>query len=125
MVKGAILVLEELHHAQARGASIYAKFLAMGSPMMPLHDAHPQGAAARAMRLALRGRMAPIPLNTSMHGGHPLNDKIETNAIKQVFGKHLRRPVVQQTLYGHPFGASGALVAICCRPAARILTAND
>ena len=119
----AILVLEEFHHAQARGASIYAEILGYGLTNDAFHMTapHPQGEpAARAMRLALHeAGVAPSAIEyINAHGSAtPLNDKIETNAIKQVFGKHAYEIPVSSTkpLYGHPFGASGAIeVAICC-----------
>jgi 3-oxoacyl-[acyl-carrier-protein] synthase II len=119
----AILVLEEFHHAQARGASIYAEILGYGLTNDAFHMTapHPQGEpAARAMRLALyEAGVVPSAIEyINAHGSStPLNDKIETNAIKQVFGKHAYAIPVSSTkpLYGHPFGASGAIeVAICC-----------
>jgi 3-oxoacyl-[acyl-carrier-protein] synthase II len=119
----AMLVLEELRHAQARGASIYAEILGYGLTNDAFHMTapHPQGEpAARAMRLALHeAGIAPDAIEyINAHGSAtPLNDKIETNAIKQVFGKHAYEMSVSSTkpLHGHPFGASGAIeVAICC-----------
>jgi 3-oxoacyl-[acyl-carrier-protein] synthase II len=119
----AILMLEEFHHAQARGASIYAEILGYGLTNDAFHMTapHPQGEpAARAMRLALHeAGIAPSAIEyINAHGSStPLNDKIETNAIKQVFGKHAYEIPVSSTkpLYGHPFGASGAIeVAISC-----------
>jgi 3-oxoacyl-[acyl-carrier-protein] synthase II len=119
----AILMLEEFHHAQTRGASILAEILGYGLSNDAFHMTapHPQGApAAHAMRLALHeAGVEPDAIEyINAHGSAtPLNDKIETNAIKQVFGKHAYEIPVSSTkpLYAHPFGASGAIeVAICC-----------
>ena len=119
---GAVLVLEELDRARARGAHIYAEILGYGNS----NDAHhmtaprPDGAqAARSMRRALAdGHVAPTEVEyVNAHGSStPLNDPTETLALKQVFGDHARQLQVSSTkgYYGHALGASGAFEAAIC-----------
>ena len=113
----AVLVLEELERALARGAHIYAEVVGYGMS----NDAHhmtaprPDGSqAARSMRLALRdanlnaGEVAYV----NAHGSStPLNDPTETSAIRQTFGEHAGDLQVSSTkgYYGHALGASGAI----------------
>jgi 3-oxoacyl-[acyl-carrier-protein] synthase II len=94
---GAVLVLEELERARARGAHIYAELVGYGNS----NDAHhmtaprPDGSqAARSMQCALAdGHIAPTDVEyVNAHGSStPLNDPTETLALKQVFGDHARR----------------------------------
>ncbi|HVA58007.1 MAG: beta-ketoacyl-ACP synthase II [Gemmatimonadaceae bacterium] len=118
MGEGAcVLVLEERSRAIARGAPVYAEVLGFGFS----NDAHhmtaprPDGSqAARSMRLALaQGHVAPHEVAyVNAHGSStPLNDPVETSAIKQVFGDHAARLQVSSTkaYYGHALGASGAI----------------
>jgi 3-oxoacyl-[acyl-carrier-protein] synthase II len=118
----AVLVLEELDRARARGAHIYAELVGYGNS----NDAHhmtaprPDGTqAARSMRRALSdGHVAPTDVAyVNAHGSStPLNDPTETVALKQVFGDHARRLQVSSTkgYYGHALGASGAFEAAIC-----------
>ncbi len=116
------LVLESLEHALARGAKIYAEVVGQASSADGYHVAAPDPEAAgpaRAMRLALRDAgMSPGEIDyINAHGtSTPLNDVIETRAIKQVFGEHAHRLIVSSTksMIGHAMGASGALEAIAC-----------
>ncbi|MDH4046133.1 MAG: beta-ketoacyl-ACP synthase II [Gemmatimonadota bacterium] len=115
----AVLVLEALDRAQARGARIYAEVAGYALT----NDAHhmtaprPDGReAARAMRLALQdARVDATSVGyVNAHGSStPLNDSTETGAMKTVFGEHARRLAVSGTkgYYGHPLGASGAIEA--------------
>jgi 3-oxoacyl-[acyl-carrier-protein] synthase II len=124
MAEGAaVLVLEELQHAVQRGAMIFGEILGYGLTNDAYHMTapHPQGApAARAMQLALQeAQVAPQDIGyINAHGSStPLNDKIETRAIKQVFGARAYTIPVSSTkaLHAHAFGATGAMeVAICC-----------
>jgi 3-oxoacyl-[acyl-carrier-protein] synthase II len=116
---GAVLVLEELEHAVARGARIYAEIGGFGTT----NDAHhmtaplPGGAqAARCMRQALAdASAAPGDIDyINAHGSStPLNDPTETAAIRTVFGDDAYRIPVSSTkgYYGHALGASGAFEA--------------
>ncbi len=118
----AVLVLEELGRARARGAPIYAEICGYGTT----NDAHhmtaprPDGSqAARAIRLALGDAgIAPHEIGyVNAHGSStPLNDPTESTAIKSVFGEWAARVPVSGTkgYYGHALGASGAFEAAIC-----------
>ncbi|MBI4785739.1 MAG: beta-ketoacyl-ACP synthase II [Chloroflexi bacterium] len=123
MGEGAgILVLENAEHARARGARIYAEVIGYGTSADASHFATPAAEGegiGRAMQWALkRARIAPQAVNyINAHGtGTRLNDAIETNAIKQVFGEHAYNIPVSSTksMIGHTLGAAGALEAIFC-----------
>jgi 3-oxoacyl-[acyl-carrier-protein] synthase II len=115
----AVLVLEEMERAKARGARIYAEVLGYGTS----NDAHhmtaprPDGTqAARAMRSALRtAGLAPEDVDyVNAHGSStPLNDSTESRVIRQVLGDHADRVSVSGTkgYHAHCLGATGALEA--------------
>jgi len=113
----AVLVLEELGRARARGAPIYAEVRGYGLTNDAHHMTAPKPGgreAARAMALALRdaGVMPAEVDYVNAHGSStPLNDSTETIALKSVFGDHAPRLAVSGTkgYYGHPLGASGAI----------------
>ena len=118
----AVMILEELDRAIARGARIYAEVAGYGVT----NDAHhmtaprPDGAqAARAMRIALDdAHVSPSEIEyINAHGSStPLNDPTETLAIKDVFGDHAYRVPMSGTkgYYGHALGASGAIETAIC-----------
>lgn len=118
----AVLVLEKLEHARARGARIYAEVLGHASSSDAYHMAAPDPTAAgaiRAMRWALQDAgIAPTEVNyINAHGtSTPANDAGETRAIKQVLGEYAYNVPVSSTksMIGHPMGAAGALEAIAC-----------
>jgi len=118
---GAV-VLEELDHALARGANIYAEVLGYASSSDGYHIAvpHPDGdGAIRTMKWALNhAGVNPDDVDLiNAHGSStPLNDGIETRAIKTVFGEQAYQIPVNSTksMIGHPMGASGTLEAISC-----------
>jgi 3-oxoacyl-[acyl-carrier-protein] synthase II len=123
MAEGAgMVVLEDLEHAKARGAQIYGELSGYGSTCDAYHITapDPEGrAAAKAMSSALAeaelGKDKPIYLNA--HGtSTPLNDKMETNAIKLVFEKNLANLAISSTksMTGHTLGAAGAIEFISC-----------
>jgi 3-oxoacyl-[acyl-carrier-protein] synthase II len=112
-----ILVLESLEHALARKANIYCELIGYGASGDAYHLSAPdpdgEGAAA-AMRLAIAS--AGIEPNAidyiNAHGtSTDLNDKIETAAIKKVFGDHARTVAISSTksMTGHLLGSAGAV----------------
>jgi len=124
MGEGAgVLVLEEYHHARARGAKIYAELCGYGNTCDAYHVTapHPESVpAAEAIRLALREageEGAPGALYINAHGtGTPLNDKAETLAIRLALGKKADAALVSSTksMTGHMLGAAGAAEAVAC-----------
>jgi 3-oxoacyl-[acyl-carrier-protein] synthase II len=118
----AVLVLEELQHALARGARPLAEVVGYGSSADAFDMAAPasQGEGnQRAMRAALaRAGMDPSEVDyINPHGtSTPLNDRYETMAIRGVFGEHADRLAVSSTksMTGHAMGAAGAIEAFVC-----------
>lgn len=118
----AMLVLESLEHAQARGARIYGEFLGYGASADAYHISMPApdgSGAIEAIRAALDdAAVEPTAVNyISAHGtSTALNDKAETAAIKAVFGEAAYDVAVSSTksMHGHLLGGSGSLEAIIC-----------
>ena len=115
---GAMLVLEPLEKALARGARIHAEIVGFGMSADASHITQPSvEGAARAIRSALRdGGMAPEQVDyINAHGtATQVNDVTETAAIREVFGAHAGRLAVSSTksMHGHALGAAGAIEAI-------------
>jgi 3-oxoacyl-[acyl-carrier-protein] synthase II len=115
----AILVLEEMTHATRRGAQIFGEVLGYSLTNDAYHMSAPRptgSQAARAIDLALKDAgLQPTDIDSiNAHGSStPLNDKTETQAIKQIFGAYASHIPISGTkgLYGHPLGASGAIEA--------------
>ncbi len=117
-----VLVLETFEHAAARGARVYGEVAGYGCTADGYHVVapEPEGAeAARAIRIALEDAgISPDQVDyINAHGtSTDLNDKIETLAIKKVFGDHAYRVAVSsiKSMLGHSMGAAGALEAVAC-----------
>jgi 3-oxoacyl-[acyl-carrier-protein] synthase II len=118
----AVLVLEPLDDALARGATIYAEVLGYGVSCDSHHmtAAHPQGdGAIRAMAMALKesGRRTDEVDYISAHGtGTPTNDRVEAIAVRTLFGdKASRVPMSSiKSMIGHTMGAASAIEAVAC-----------
>ncbi len=119
----AILVLEELEHAKARGADILCEIGGFGMTCDAHHITAPVESgegATRAMKMAMNGAgITPAGVDyINAHGtSTPLNDKIETRAIKAALGEeHARRVMVSSTksMTGHLLGAAAGVESVAC-----------
>ena len=117
----AALILEEYEHAKARGAKIYAEVVGYGTTCDAHHITAPDpegegGADAIAEALAGIGEYDPSRVYVNAHGtSTPMNDKIETKAIKRAFGEeNAYKLLVSSTkgATGHMLGAAGATEAV-------------
>lgn len=115
---GAVIVIESLERAQARGARIYCEIAGFGMSSDAGDIVYPEEkGAASAMESALRdGGIAPDQVDyINAHGtGTAANDSTETGAIKRVFGDHARQLAISSTksVHGHALGAAGAIEII-------------
>ena len=123
MGEGAgIIIIEELEHANARGAHIYGEISGFAATGDAYHMSAPEPSgdgAARAMKLALdMAKIGPQEIDyINTHGtSTPLGDKIETQSIKRVFGEHAYKIATGSTksMTGHLLGAAGGVEAIIC-----------
>lgn len=129
MSEGAgILVIEELEHAKARGAKIYAELLGYAANSDAHHITAPapeSEGAQRCMKLALKdAKLTPEDIDyINAHGtSTKMNDQNESIAIKKVFGDHARKVMVSSTksMTGHMLGAAGGIeTAICALTVSR------
>jgi nodulation protein E len=115
---GAMMILEPMDAAKARGAKIFAEICGFGMTADAHHLTQPAvHGPVRAMRGALReAGLAPEEIGyINAHGtGTPGNDPVESSAIREVFGAHADKIGVSSTksMHGHALGAAGALEAI-------------
>src|SRR5215212_1761768 len=110
-----ILVLEELEHAKARGAKIYAEVAGYGASSDGHDMVAPSGeGAVRCMRMALDGVNAPVDYINPHATSTPVGDLKEIEAIREVFGTGDKCPPISATksLTGHSLGATGVQEAI-------------
>ena len=118
----AVLVLESLRGAVARGAHIYAEVLGIGLSCDSHHmtAAHPEGdGAVRAMTMAMADSGVTVDDigYISAHGtGTPTNDRVESIAVKKLFGQRAPRVPVSsiKSMLGHTMGAASAIEAAAC-----------
>lgn len=114
------LILEEYEHAKARGAKIYAEVVGYGSTCDAHHVTAPSPeakASAKAIKDAAQG-LEGIDVQQIYYNAHgtgtPMNDKVETAAIRNAFGKEAEKLHISSTksMTGHMLGAAGAIEAI-------------
>ncbi|MCS7071890.1 MAG: beta-ketoacyl-[acyl-carrier-protein] synthase family protein, partial [Anaerolinea sp.] len=123
----AVVVLEELESARARGAQIYGELLGYGSTSDAYHITAPQpdglGASAAIMQALADARLTPDDIDyINAHGtGTALNDVMETRAIKRAFGQRAYAVPMSSTksMTGHAMGAPAAFEVIFCLLAIR------
>ena len=120
------MILEEMEHALARGAHIYAEIVGYGATCDAYHITSPAPdgeGAANAMELAIEeAGITPEQIDyINAHGtGTPYNDLFETNAIKKVFGENTKVPISStKSMTGHLLGAAGGIETIFCAEAVR------
>ncbi|CAG0899262.1 unnamed protein product [Cyprideis torosa] len=121
MSEGAgMLILEEMASAKRRGATIYAEVIGYGLSSDAYHVAAPpeDGAGAvRSMRMALESsgiRLDEVDYVNAHGTSTPLNDRCETQALKNVFGEHAYRMAISSTksMTGHMLGAAGGIESV-------------
>jgi len=112
---GGMLVLEELHHALARGARIYAEVTGYGATSDGDNMVAPSGeGAVRCMQQAIATVAQPIDYINTHGTSTPLGDIAELNAIRLVFGDKVPAFSSSKSLCGHSLGAAGVQEAIHC-----------
>lgn len=110
---GGVLVLEELEHAKARGAKIYAELTGYGATSDGYDMVQPSGeGAARCMQQAMATLNAPIDYINAHGTSTPVGDIRELEAVKNVFGNAVPRISSTKSLSGHSLGAAGVHEAI-------------
>ena len=110
---GGILILEELAHAKARGAKIYAELTGYGATADGADMVAPSGEGAiRCMRMALEAARAPIDYINPHATSTPVGDIPEIKAIREVFGQNMPPVSATKSLTGHSQGAAGVHEAI-------------
>jgi 3-oxoacyl-[acyl-carrier-protein] synthase-1 len=112
---GGMLVLEELEHAKARGAKIYAEMVGYGATSDGANMVAPSGeGAVRCMQEAIATVDAPIDYINTHGTSTPLGDIAELDAIREVFKEKAPPLSSSKSLCGHSLGAAGVQEAIHC-----------
>jgi 3-oxoacyl-[acyl-carrier-protein] synthase-1 len=113
---GGVLVLEELEHAKARGAKIYAEITGYGATSDGADMVAPSGeGAVRCMQQALSTVRTPVTYINTHGTSTPAGDIVELNAIREVFaGKDIPHISSTKSMTGHSLGATGVQEAIYC-----------
>ncbi len=112
---GGMVVVEELEHAKARGATIYAEVLGYGATSDGHDMVAPNGeGAARCMRQALATVEGPVDYINAHGTSTPVGDVAELKAIREVFGDQCPAIGSTKSLSGHSLGAAGVQEAIYC-----------
>ena len=110
-----VLVLEELEHAMARGAHIYAEVAGYGATSDGFDMVAPSGEGAeRCMKMALATVTAPVDYINPHATATPIGDLKEIEAVRAVFGNKCPPIAATKSLTGHSLGASGVQEAIYC-----------
>jgi 3-oxoacyl-[acyl-carrier-protein] synthase II len=117
---GAVLVIESLEHAQARGAHIYCELAGYAATCDAFHITSPdpdgKGLSQAMIKSLKDARIEPHQVDyINAHGtSTPYNDKFETLAIKKIFGDHARKVHISSTksMTGHLLGAAGSIEAV-------------
>jgi 3-oxoacyl-[acyl-carrier-protein] synthase-1 len=108
-----VVVLEELEHAKARGAKIYAELVGYGATSDGYDMVQPSGeGAARCMRLAMSTVKEKIDYINPHATSTPIGDKKEIEAVREVFGKDIPPISATKSLTGHSLGATGVQESI-------------
>ena len=112
---GGMLVVEELEHARARGAKIYAEVVGYGATSDGVNMVAPSGeGAVRCMQQAISTVREPIDYINTHGTSTPVGDVAELKAIREVFGQESPPLSSSKSLCGHSLGAAGVQEAIHC-----------
>ncbi|AMO56729.1 3-oxoacyl-ACP synthase [Endozoicomonas montiporae] len=112
---GGMVVVEELEHALARGAKIYAEIVGYGATSDGYDMVAPSGeGAVRCMKMALETVDGPVDYINTHGTSTPVGDVAELKALKEVFGNDMPTISSTKSLSGHSLGAAGVQEAIYC-----------
>jgi len=110
-----VLVLEELEHAKARGATIYAELTGYGATSDGYDMVAPSGeGAVRCMKMSLKTARNKIDYINTHGTSTPVGDVTELRAVKEAFGDNIPKISSTKSLTGHPLGAASVHEAIYC-----------
>jgi len=110
-----VIVLEELEHAQARGAKIYAELTGYGATSDGYDMVAPSGeGAVRCMKMSLKTARNKIDYINTHGTSTPVGDITELRAVKEAFGDNIPKISSTKSLTGHPLGAASVQEAIYC-----------